>query len=158
MPESGSDEQGMTMKHQYTILIADRNPHVRAFLKREMTAEGYQIRLANTGREVLQGVFGHDPLHLLIIDPDLPDVEEPEILKKLESRIPALPIIVHSFTLDYARHSDVLDALVFVEKGGKSIERLKSLAAEMLQKDNPRHLETPEEKKLPQGENLHEAR
>ena len=29
-----------------TILIADRNPHVRSFLQREMGREGYRVRLA----------------------------------------------------------------------------------------------------------------
>ncbi|OPX37472.1 MAG: hypothetical protein B1H12_04775 [Desulfobacteraceae bacterium 4484_190.2] len=145
------------MKHHCTILIADRNPHVRAFLKREMTTEGYQIRLVNTGREVLKWVFGPDPLHLLIIDPDLPDVEELEILKKLENRIPALPTIVHSFTSDYTRYPEILDTLVFVEKGGKSIERLISVAAEMLKKSNPRLFKTADEKRPPQGEDLNET-
>jgi DNA-binding NtrC family response regulator len=137
MPQTGPDEQDISMKHQYTILIADRNPHVRAFLKREMTAEGYLIRLANTGREVLRWVFGHEPLHLLIMDPDLPDVEEHDILKQMKNRIPELPIIVHSFTPDFTRGPGILDTLVFVEKGGKSIEKLKEIITEMLHEANP---------------------
>jgi DNA-binding NtrC family response regulator len=107
--------------------------------------------VANSGREVLKSAFGPSPIHLLIIDPDLPDVEEPAILRQLQDQIPELPIIIHSFTLDHAGFSERLDTLTFVEKGGKSIERLISAAAEMLQKAHPRHLEHPEEKRPPQG-------
>ena len=35
------------------ILIADRNRHVRDFLRRELGAEGYQVEVARDGREVL---------------------------------------------------------------------------------------------------------
>jgi DNA-binding NtrC family response regulator len=146
------------MKHNYTILIADRNPRVRAFLKREMTAEGYQIRLADNGREVLNWAFGPTPIHLLIIDPDLPDVEEQEILRQLENRVPELPIIIHSFALAPAGRPERLHGLVFVEKGGRSIEKLISAAAEMLQGANPRQLEPPEEGSPTQREGLNETR
>jgi len=145
------------MNYRYMILIADRNPHVRAFLKREMTAEGYQIRVADSGREVLRSAFGPSPIHLLIIDPDLPDVEEPAILRQVQERIPELPIIVHSFDPDHAKHFEISNTLVFVEKCGKSIERLISLVAEMLQKVNPECIETPDEKRLPQREDLNET-
>ena len=139
MPETQSNEQEMTMKEQYTILIADRNPHVRAFLKREMEAEGYKVRLAKNGREVLKWVFGYDPLHLVVIDPELPDVNELDILRRLEERIPALPFIIHGFLLEYNESLALSTAVAFVEKGGKSIERLKTVAVEMLQKANQRH-------------------
>ena len=143
------------MKYKHTILIADRNPHVRTFLKREMSAEGYQIQLANTGHEVLKRAFGHDPLHLLIIDPDLPDTDDLDVLKRLEDRVPELPIILHSFTPDCDGCPEILDTLVFVEKGGKSIERLKVVAAEMLEKTNPRYPGSLEDKRPPKGEDLH---
>jgi DNA-binding NtrC family response regulator len=143
------------MKYKHTILIADRNPHVRTFLKREMSAEGYQIQLANTGHEVLKRAFGHDPLHLIIIDPDLPDADDLDVLKRLEDRVPALPIIIHGFVSEYNESPAVSGAAVFVEKGGKSIERLKVVAAEMLQKTDPRYPGSLEDKRPPQGEGLH---
>jgi len=64
-------------------------------------------------------------------------VEEYDILKQMENRIPELPIIVHSFTPDFTRGPGILDTLVFVEKGGKSIEKLKEIITEMLHEANP---------------------
>jgi DNA-binding response OmpR family regulator len=78
------------MGNSHTILIADRNPHIRTFLKREMEAEGYGVRLAKNGSEVMKWAFGSYPLHLLIIDADLPDTDGLDTLKKLKNRMPSL--------------------------------------------------------------------
>lgn len=145
------------MMKDAVILIADRNPHVREFLRREMTAEGYEIRLANTAREALKWAFGPGPLHLVIIDPDLPDGDELEILKRLEGRIPALPIIVHSFSPEYAGAPELLGTAVFVEKMGGSIERLKKVADVLVHQADSCRSKTPENGKLRPGGTLNET-
>ena len=95
------------MKEQYKILIADRNPHVREFLKREMEAEGYDVRLAKNGREVLTWAYHQEQIDLLILDLNLPDENELCIPEKLQDRIPALPVVVHGFFSDYADRPDM---------------------------------------------------
>lgn len=125
------------MKQEFTILIADRNPHIREFLKREMMAEGYQVRLARNGREVLRWVYHADPLHLLILDPDLPDAEEVPLLAKLSDRIPTLPVVVHTFLSDYTHYPPLVSTDVFVEKEGTSIEGLKKVIDKILRKTEP---------------------
>lgn len=122
------------MKEEFTILIADRNPHVRKLLEREIIVEGYRVRLAKNARDVLEWVYHYEPLDLLILDPDLPDAEDTLMLKKLNNRIPALPVIVHSYLTDYAGHSAVLKTAVFVEKRGSSIEYLKKVISDILKK------------------------
>ncbi|MFO7685865.1 MAG: response regulator [Desulfobacterales bacterium] len=111
-----------TLKH---ILIADRNPHVRKFLKRELEAEGYRVQLAESGVELLKWVFHPHPLDLVILDPDLPDTVAHQLMNKLKNRKPPLPVVIHAFLSDYAAAPDTLDADAFVEKGGNSIESLK---------------------------------
>jgi len=113
-------------------LIADRNPNVREFLKREMMAKGYRVRLAKDSREVLKWVFSRAPLDLLILDPDLPGTEETELFKQISDRIPQLPVVIHSFQGDYAHYPETLSTAVFVEKQGNSIEYLKKVVSEML--------------------------
>jgi len=122
----------------FTILIADRNRHVRELLKREMMAEGYRVRLAKNGREVLKQAYHHEPLDLLILDLDLPDAGEVAILESIEDRIPTLPVVVHSFLSDSANNRAVLSTAVFVEKKGSSIETLKKVAFEVLHSSNPK--------------------
>ena len=126
------------MEKEFTILIADRNRHVRELLKREMRAEGYRVRLAKNGREVLDQVYQYEPLDLLILDLDLPDAGEVAVLERIEDRIPSLPVVVHTFLSDYANNRGVLGAAVFVEKKGSSIESLKRVVFEVLHNSNPK--------------------
>jgi DNA-binding NtrC family response regulator len=123
------------MKKTYKILIADRNSHVREFLRREMLAEGYSVELAENGREVLKWAYHREPADLLILDPDLPDAEESLLLKKLKQRIPYIPVILHTYTSDYLAASKIINPTEFVEKGGSSIEKLKKVVPEILRKD-----------------------
>jgi len=123
----------------FTILIADRNRNVREFLRREMMAEGYEVRLAKNGQEVLRWVYGPEPLDLVILDLDLPDSadsNETAILEKIEDRIPTLPVVVHTFLSDYAHHPALLSTTAFVEKKGNSVERLKKVVSGLLRKSN----------------------
>ncbi len=116
----------------FTILIADRNPNVREFLRREMMAEGYRVRLAKDSREVLKWVFSQAPLDLLIIDLDLPDAGEVEVFEQINDRIPQLPVVLHSFQTDHANYPEALITAVFVEKQGNSVEHLKKVVSKML--------------------------
>ena len=122
------------LKKKIKILIADRNSNVREFLRREMMAEGYSVELAENGREVLKWAYHREPADLLILDPDLPDAEESLLLKKLRQRIPYLPVIFHTFFSDYLSASKIINPTEFVEKGGSSIEKLKKVVKEILNK------------------------
>ena len=116
----------------FTILIADRNPNVREFLKREMMAEGYRVRLAKDSREVLKWVFSQAPLDLLILDSDLPDASDVDIFEQLHDRIPQLPVVLHSLETDHANYTEALITTAFVEKQGNSVECLKKVVSQML--------------------------
>ena len=122
------------LEKKIKILIADRNSNVREFLRREMLAEGYSVELAENGREVLKWAYHREPADLLILDPDLPDAEESLLLKKLKQRIPYLPVVFHTFFSDYLSASKIINPTEFVEKGGSSIEKLKKVVTEILNK------------------------
>jgi len=123
----------LNLKPEYTILIADRNSHVRDFLKREMRGEGFRVLQAKTGQEVVKMVFRCFPLDLVIIDPDLPDMEENLLLKKIEERIPRLPVVIHALDSQKTNYFLYLKQAAFVEKGGQSVEELKQVIFEILE-------------------------
>ena len=116
----------------FSILIADRNPHVRRLLERELKADGYQVRVADNGREVLEWAYRLQPLDLIILDLDLPDIDEQTLFGNLQDRIPALPIIIHSFQLEGMKLPVKYRHAVFVEKGENSIEKLKKAVSDIL--------------------------
>ena len=135
------------MKEEFNILITDRNPHVQEYLKCEMVAEGYLVRLAKTGREVIKWVYYHEPLDLLILDPDLPDTTIISLFEKLQNRIPALPVVVHTFLSDSVDFATGSIEVVFVEKSGSSVENLKRAVADILKKINPQRIQTAQTQK-----------
>ena len=122
----------MEKGNKFTILIADRNPHVRAFLQREMMAEGYRVRLAKNAREVLEWIYHRGPLDLVVLDVDLPDAGEIALLENLNDRIPLLPVVVHAFSTDFYLNATPLNKVSFVEKRGNSIEPLKKTVSALL--------------------------
>jgi len=132
------------LERGFTILVADRNPHVRQFLRREMEAEGYRVQLARNGHEILQCVR-HGPPDLVILDLDLPDVREMAILNAIKEQIPTLPVVVHTFLSEYINHPAILSGVSLVEKKGSNIEGLKSVVFDLLRKFYPQR-PLPQEK------------
>ena len=119
------------MKDRCIILIADKNPHVRKFLQRELVSEGYGVKEAVNGKDVMEKIYSQELIDLLILDPDLPDADEILLFKKLHDRIPALPVIIHAHS-EYSEMTKKFVATAFILKNGNSVERLKKVVAEIL--------------------------
>ena len=67
---------------------------------------------------------------MIIVDPDLPGADEKKMLHHLLDRIPALPMVVHSYPSEFNNGLNAMDDVVFVQKGGSSVERLKQVVNE----------------------------
>ena len=133
------------MERDYTILIGDRNPHVREFLRREMEVEGYHVQLAKNGKEILEGIYSSERLDLVILDLDLPDMDDLDLLGGLENRLPNLPVVIHTYRSEYMNHPGILGIATVVEKNGKSIDDLKRVVTEILRKTHPETAKGKEE-------------
>ena len=114
------------------ILIADRNPRVREFLKREIAPDGYRVRLARNGQEIINYLYGHERIDLLILDLDQPDISVSGLFRKLENRIPSVPVVIHAFLSDYVQYPQLMNMNALVEKNGSSIDRLKKVITKIL--------------------------
>jgi DNA-binding NtrC family response regulator len=119
------------MKKEFTILVADRNPHVRKFLKRELTSEGYRVRVAENATMVLKRAYHTEPIDLIIIDPDFFDRDQDTLIKELQDRVPLLPVVIHSFQSDNEPYPADSRHTFFIEKREDSIEHLKKIANEI---------------------------
>jgi CheY-like chemotaxis protein len=122
------------MKPSLIILIADRNRHVRELLRREMAAEGYRVRLAKNGQEVLDQLANKEHPDALIVDPDLPGVKELHVIEDVRNRIPSLPIVIHTYLQDFLDSRGPSPTEAFVEKTGHNIDRLKQAVADVVRK------------------------
>jgi DNA-binding NtrC family response regulator len=140
------------VKQDITILIADRNSHVRKFLQREMTASGYRVKLADNARQVIKWAFDREPLDLVILDPDLPDADESDMLHQLFNRVPPLPVVIHTYASEYGDVSKDMEGIYLVEKKGSSIERLKQVVNEILVEPYIKPAAGKKNNKVPTGE------
>ena len=131
------------MGKAFTILIADRNRHVREFLRRELMAEGYRVQVAKDDREVLNCI-NSEPPHLLILDLEIPYTGGLSILEMLQARQAPIPVVIHSFLTEYANHPAIHCLASFVEKKGNT-DCLKEAILEVLQKSYPQHFQNTEQ-------------
>jgi len=139
------DKEVNTMGNKCTILIADRNPHVREFLRRELSIPGFQVLKAKDGREVLRMFNSGDPPDLLILDLDIPHVSGVEILRKLQDKKIRVPVVVHTFLTEYADHPAVRKSAAFLEKTGDDIDGFKLVVNDVLRKWYPaRYVNEPD--------------
>lgn len=121
------------MNKPVTLLIADRNPHVREFLKREMMADGYRIRLVKSGQELIDDIFNPDTLpDMVILDPDLPDANDLSLILRIQQIVPGLQIVIHTLQTEMIQQLDAVHPVLFVEKRGNSVDHLKQAVKDLL--------------------------
>jgi DNA-binding NtrC family response regulator len=119
------------MKPIRTILIADRNPRILAYLKRELSGAEYCIHTVENAHQLHRWIQEH-ACDLFIIDPDLSnDTDLCDLLTLCRSLAP-LPIILHGLPDDYAACWNELKPVQFVNKCANSIEILKKAINETI--------------------------
>ena len=117
-------------------MIADRNRHVRDFLRRELLAEGYQVEAARDGREVLHLINGGDPPQLVILDLEIPYLDELEVLSRVGAHHPPIPVIIHTLLPEHPTRLAWPQAAAVLEKRGDT-DLLKTVVAEVLGQRQP---------------------
>lgn len=111
------------MNDTITLLIADRNPRVRKYLEREMTAAGYRVYLAENGRQVFFWLNQSVRPDLLIVDPDFTDQDTAVFFRLLRRCSAAIPVVIHSHE-DMQLPEFFHEKVWFVPKEGDSIRAL----------------------------------
>jgi len=89
------------------VLVVDDERAIRRFLRTSLTAHGYAVYEASTGREALSAVIGDRP-DLIILDLGLPDLSGIEVTRQLREWT-RIPIIVLSVREEEATKVAALD-------------------------------------------------
>jgi len=124
--------------HQYTVLVAEDEEASRFLYEEELKDEGYRVRTAENGLQVL-GTLEDFPVDLLVTDVKMPDMHAIEMVPRVRQDFPDLPILVVSafkgmeddFTLKEARVAAYFTKPV-------NIELLKGKIREILSAQPPR--------------------
>ena len=125
------------MKKIFTILVADRNRNVRDFLRRELSAEGYEVAVAGDGDRILAEIERENGVDLLVFDLEMPDADSSKIFERTQKRQPPLPVVIHTFlTEESERNFSLNKGEIYIEKSG-NIDHLKTAIADMLKRFYP---------------------
>jgi len=137
------------MKKNFTILIADKNRNVRDFLRRELSAEGYEVEVAGDGGRILEEIERENGVDLLVFDLEMPNADSSKIFEKTQKRSPPLPVVIHTFlTEESERDFSLNKGKIYIEKSG-NIDHLKTAIAEMLRRFYPDR--SPDVRQRPAG-------
>jgi DNA-binding response OmpR family regulator len=102
-------------------------------------ADGYDVSVAKDGREAWLVLNGNDRPHLLILDLELPYLEELVELAHFREGEPTMPLIIFSFLPIEIENGPALKAAAFLEKK-EDTDRLKALVAEVIGRFYPHRL------------------
>jgi two-component system, OmpR family, KDP operon response regulator KdpE len=89
------------------VLVIDDEPPIRKLLRMGLTAHGYDILDAPSGKAALELL--KDKPDLVILDLGLPDIKGLELVTLIRAQIEGVPIIVLSSRSDEAGKVDALD-------------------------------------------------
>jgi DNA-binding NtrC family response regulator len=78
------------------ILVVDDDESTRTYLARFLSSRGYQVEVANSGEELLARLAGGYRPSAITLDMLLPGVDGKELLRSLQKRGVAIPVVVIS--------------------------------------------------------------
>lgn len=90
------------------VLVVDDERAIRRFLRASLTAHGFVVSEASTGKEALLAVIGDRP-DLILLDLGLPDLDGVEVTRQLREWT-QIPIIVLSVREEESTKIEALDA------------------------------------------------
>ena len=97
------------------VLLAEDDPMIRDLMQRLLHSWGYPVFSARNGREAMEIAEEHKgPIHLLVSDVNMPEMDGPELAEKLKAKRPRLQVIL----LSGYWHSEIV-----LQRGWKFIQK-----------------------------------
>ncbi len=89
------------------ILVVDDDPEVRMATRDFLSSKGYEVSVAEGGREALR-LLAASPADVVLLDVAMPDMDGMETLKRIVSAHPKVPVIMVTANADIEITSKVL--------------------------------------------------
>ena len=119
------------------ILFIDDDRSVREMVAPALTEQGYRVLTAANGAEALGLLEQHeDEVRLVFTDVVMPVMDGLEVLERLHTRRPDLPVVLMSGTFDLAKTTTPARAAGFLTKPFR-LEQLLAVIAEALRARRP---------------------
>lgn len=113
------------------ILVVDDDAHILRLYKEELTEEGYDVVVANTGKAAME-VFEKEVPDLVTLDILMPDIDGISLLRRMKEKRPRMPIVM-STAYDYRDDFAVWASEAYLVKSADLTE-LKSTIRRLLSK------------------------
>lgn len=98
-----------------TILVAEDDSVIRHLIRAILEKAGYQLLIAANGRHALEISSAHDgPIHLLLSDVMMPEMNGPDLAEQLQDTRPSTRVVFMSAYVDGALNLD--RACSFIQK------------------------------------------
>jgi DNA-binding NtrC family response regulator len=80
----------------HKILLVEDDPAQARRIETIVSTFGYQVIIANQGKQALDFLYGHNKktIHLILLDLIMPDISGMDILSEVHKKSPGLPVIV----------------------------------------------------------------
>ena len=90
------------------IIIVEDDPSICQFLTTTLTANSYDVVLANSGKDALDMIASHCP-DVILLDLGLPDMDGNDVIRRLRSwtRTPIIVLSARSAEIDKAAALDL---------------------------------------------------
>jgi DNA-binding NtrC family response regulator len=78
---------------RFTILVVDDEKNIRSGLAKALSLDGYDVEQAEDGQEAMKAMVKNE-IDLIIADLRMPKMSGDELLKKVVSAYPTVPVII----------------------------------------------------------------
>jgi two-component system, OmpR family, KDP operon response regulator KdpE len=92
------------------VLVIDDEPPICKLLRVGLSAHGYQVMEASSGKMALELLSEQPPPDLIILDLGLPDMQGHELLRTMRARNDSVPIVILSSREDEVGKVQALDS------------------------------------------------
>jgi two-component system, cell cycle sensor histidine kinase and response regulator CckA len=93
-----------------TILLVDDDPQLRTLIARGLTSMGYNVLQAENGARALDVADAYKaPIHIVVSDVEMPDMDGPELFRNLRRWYPRLRFLFISGRMDQAEADVSID-------------------------------------------------
>jgi DNA-binding response OmpR family regulator len=113
------------------ILVVDDEKNILKLYKAELEDDGYQVVLANSGKEAIE-LFRSENPDLVTLDIMMPDMDGIQVLRQLKQEKPQVPVIMLT-AYDYRDDFSVWVSDAYVVKSSDLVT-LKSTIKQILEK------------------------
>ncbi len=79
-----------------TILIIDDEEGIIRYYKKLLESEGYRVLVAHDADNGLMQIVRHQPIHLILLDINMPDIDGGELWDAIQAYNPDLDVLVFS--------------------------------------------------------------